>query len=37
MKEEGHVDPEIYEIFIRQKVPFIYAKEYLMKEQIDIA
>ena len=36
MKEEGHIDSEIYDVFIRQKVPFLYAENYLEKSQIDI-
>lgn len=36
MKNEGHIDPDLYDIFVRQKVYLKYAKEHLKPEQIDI-
>jgi HD-GYP domain-containing protein (c-di-GMP phosphodiesterase class II) len=36
MKDTGHIDPDIYDIFIREKVPFRYAKQHLSKDQLDV-
>ena len=35
MKEDNHIDPEIFEIFVREKVYLQYAKEFLPEDQID--
>ncbi len=35
MKNTGHIDPDIYEVFIKSKVYREYAKQYLQKEQLD--
>lgn len=35
MKQDNHIDPEIFEIFVRDKVYLQYAKEFLPAEQID--
>lgn len=35
MKEEGHVDPDLFDIFIRRKVYLQYAQEHLDPQQID--
>ncbi len=35
MKEGGHVDPDLFDIFVRQKVYLRYAREFLDPEQID--
>ncbi|MDM8547121.1 HD domain-containing phosphohydrolase [Candidatus Venteria ishoeyi] len=35
LKLEGHIDPDIFDVFIHQKVYERYAKEYLKAEQID--
>lgn len=35
MKEDNHIDPEIFEIFVREKVYLQYAEAFLPKEQID--
>jgi HD-GYP domain-containing protein (c-di-GMP phosphodiesterase class II) len=34
-KEGGHIDPELFDIFIREKVYLIYAKKFLDPSQID--
>jgi HD-GYP domain-containing protein (c-di-GMP phosphodiesterase class II) len=34
-KENGHIDPDLFEIFIRDKVYLRYAREFLDPEQID--
>jgi hypothetical protein len=34
MKEDHHIDPDIFDIFIRNKVYLTYAKEFLSPEQI---
>lgn len=35
MKNSGHLDPDLYELFITSGVYMEYAKEYISKEQID--
>jgi len=35
MKENGHVDPDLFDIFVRDKVYLRYAHEFLDTEQID--
>lgn len=34
-KENGHIDPDLFDVFIREKVYLAYAKQFLMPEQID--
>jgi len=35
MKQEGSIDPDIFDLFISEKVYLRYAEKYLSKEQID--
>jgi len=35
MKETGHVDPDLFDVFVRYKVYLRYAREFLDPEQID--
>jgi len=35
MTQESHLDPDIFQVFIREKVYLTYAERYLNKEQID--
>lgn len=35
MKNSGHLDPDLYELFIKSGVYMDYAKEYISKDQID--
>jgi HD-GYP domain-containing protein (c-di-GMP phosphodiesterase class II) len=35
MKLDNHVDPDLFDLFIRQKVYLRYAEEFLESEQID--
>jgi HD-GYP domain-containing protein (c-di-GMP phosphodiesterase class II) len=35
MKQDHHVDPDLFDLFIREKVYLRYAKEFLEPEQID--
>lgn len=35
MKKDNHVDPDIFDVFVRDKVYMRYAKEFLPKNQID--
>jgi len=35
MKENGHVDPDLFDVFISEKVYLQYAEKYLNPEQID--
>lgn len=34
-KEEGHVDPDLFDVFVRRKVYLRYAEQFLDPEQID--
>jgi response regulator RpfG family c-di-GMP phosphodiesterase len=34
-KENGHIDPDLFDVFIREKVYLAYAKQFLRPEQID--
>jgi len=36
MKEGGHVDPDLFDIFVREQVYLRYAREFLDDEQIDV-
>lgn len=36
MVEEGHLDPDLFDLFIKNKVYSLYAKQYLSLEQLDI-
>ncbi|MDH5612273.1 MAG: GAF domain-containing protein [Gammaproteobacteria bacterium] len=35
MKKDGHIDPDIFDVFIKEKVYMRYAEDFLPKEQID--
>ena len=35
MKQGGHIDPDLFDIFVREKVYLQYAREFLDPEQID--
>jgi HD-GYP domain-containing protein (c-di-GMP phosphodiesterase class II) len=35
MKQGGHIDPDLFDIFVREKVYLKYAREFLDPEQID--
>ena len=37
MKAENHIDPDLYDIFVEQKVYLQYAEEFLDPEQIDVS
>ena len=37
MKQDNHIDPDIYDIFVGEKVYLQYAEEFLDPEQIDTA
>jgi hypothetical protein len=34
-KEGGHIDPDLFDVFVREGVYLRYAKEFLKPEQID--
>src|SRR5512135_2546405 len=34
-KENGHIDPDLFDVFIREKVYLSYARQFLAPEQID--
>lgn len=36
MSETGHIDPDLFDVFINQSVHIKYAKEYLLPEQYDL-
>lgn len=35
MKQDNHIDPDIFDVFVREKVYLKYAEKYLSPEQID--
>jgi len=35
MRETGHIDPDLFDVFVREKVYLRYAREFLDPEQID--
>jgi HD-GYP domain-containing protein (c-di-GMP phosphodiesterase class II) len=35
-KENGHIDPDLFDVFIREKVYLEYARQFLLPEQIDV-
>ena len=35
MKNSGHLDPDLYDLFIKSGVYMDYAKEYISSDQID--
>jgi len=35
MKEEHHIDPDLFDVFIHEKVYLEYAEKYLSEEQRD--
>jgi len=35
MKVENHIDPELFDVFIREGIYLKYAQEFLQPEQID--
>ncbi|MFH1575019.1 MAG: HD domain-containing phosphohydrolase, partial [Acidobacteriota bacterium] len=37
MKEDGHIDPDLYELFVREKIYLRYALGYLDPSQLDAA
>ena len=37
MAEEGHIDPDIYAVFVGEKIHLAYAQAFLLPEQVDIA
>ena len=34
-KQNGHIDPDLFDVFIREKVYLTYARQFLKPEQID--
>jgi len=36
MKNDAHVDPELFELFVEEKIYLKYAERYLSKEQLDM-
>lgn len=36
MKNKGHIDPDLFDLFINEKVYLEYARKYLKPEQIDV-
>jgi HD-GYP domain-containing protein (c-di-GMP phosphodiesterase class II) len=35
MKDEGHIDPDLFDVFVREKIYLQYAVQWLDPEQID--
>jgi hypothetical protein len=36
MREEQHIDPDLFDVFLKHGIYKEYARKYLMPEQIDI-
>jgi hypothetical protein len=36
MKNDAHVDPFLFELFVQEKIYLKYAEEYLTPEQLDM-
>ena len=36
MKRDGHVDPDLFDVFLRERVYLDYAKRYLDPDKIDV-
>lgn len=36
MKEDNHIDPDIFDVFVKEKVYLQYAKDFLSEDQIDV-
>jgi hypothetical protein len=36
MKNEGHIDPDLFDLFVSKKVYLRYARQFLAPEQIDL-
>jgi len=37
MSEEGHIDPDLFEVFVSEKIYLDYGKEFLGEDQLDMA
>ena len=35
-RDNNHIDPDLYELFIKENIPQKYAKEYLSPDQYDL-
>ncbi len=36
MAKEGHIDPDLYTLFVGDGIPLAYAREFLLPEQLDV-
>lgn len=36
MKLEGHIDPDLFDLFVRERIYELYARDYMKPEQIDM-
>jgi HD-GYP domain-containing protein (c-di-GMP phosphodiesterase class II) len=36
MKLDQHIDPDLFDVFVREQVYLRYAREFLLPEQIDV-
>lgn len=36
MRDNGHIDPDLYRVFVQRRIYLDYAKNYLTPEQIDL-
>jgi hypothetical protein len=36
MRLNGHIDPDLFDVFVRRKIYLRYAEMFLDKEQIDV-
>jgi len=35
MKQDNHIDPDVFDLFVREKIYLKYAQQFLEPEQID--
>jgi HD-GYP domain-containing protein (c-di-GMP phosphodiesterase class II) len=36
MKDEAHIDPDLFDVFMKHEIYLTYAKKFLQPEQLDI-
>jgi HD-GYP domain-containing protein (c-di-GMP phosphodiesterase class II) len=36
MRDTGHIDPDLYEVFLQEKVYLTFARKFLAEDQIDV-
>jgi HD-GYP domain-containing protein (c-di-GMP phosphodiesterase class II) len=36
MRDNGHIDPDLFDVFVRERVYLRYARQFLEPEQVDL-